>query len=234
MEEHINIVIADDHPIVRQGFIRVIEMDPMFKIVAQAGNGDEAVDLIRQHRPHVAVLDVSMPGKTGLDIVKTLHGELPQMQFVILTMYKDREYFDEAMEQGVKGYVLKENAVNDLLECLKSVHQDKHYISPTLSGYLLDNGGSSERQKDKSQPRRANRLRTAGTSSDRREPDLQRNRRRPVHQLPHRTKPPLQHLPEAGLERPQQAAAVCHRAQGQDLGDGARRGPINHYLMATM
>ena len=151
MEQKINIVIADDHPIVRQGFIRVIEMDPSFKIVAQAGDGEEAVALIREHQPHVAVLDVSMPGKTGLEIVKTLREEQPDMQFVILTMYKDREYFDEAMEQGVKGYVLKENAVNDLLECLKAVHQGRHYISPTLSGYLLDNGGDSGRKKDKSQ-----------------------------------------------------------------------------------
>jgi len=140
MSEVIDIFIADDHPIVRQGFIRIIERDEDFRVIGQSGDGDEALRLIESLQPKIAVLDVSMPGKTGLDIVRHLSNKGPAIEFVILTMYKDQEYFDEALELGVKGYVLKESAINDLLSCLREVHRGRHYISPTISGYLINRG----------------------------------------------------------------------------------------------
>ena len=151
MNEPIKIVVADDHPIVRQGFIRIIEQDPDFKIAGQTGDGSQALALIRELNPDIAVLDVNMPGMTGLEIVKALKAEDTRVEFVILTMYKDKEYFDEAMGFGIKGYLLKESAINDLLNCLRSVHQGNHYLSPAISRYLLQNNASNGTQsKEKS------------------------------------------------------------------------------------
>ncbi|MDJ0836191.1 MAG: response regulator transcription factor [Acidobacteriota bacterium] len=148
MSDQISVYIADDHPIVRQGFIRIIEDDPRFRIIGQSGKGDDALNQIRALNPRIAVLDVNMPGKTGLEIAKALREEDHPTIIVILTMYKDQEFFDEAMNLGIMGYLLKESAVNDLLNCLNSVHAGNHYISPTISGYLIRPRKKKEENKD--------------------------------------------------------------------------------------
>lgn len=132
------VLIADDHPIMRQGLKNIIEQSDAFEVVAEAGDGDEAMHLLEKLRPDIAVLDISMPGKNGLEVVresKKLHLET---HFVILTMFTEEEYFDAAMDCGVKGYLLKENATADLRNCLKSVAAGKRYVSPDLSDYLFE------------------------------------------------------------------------------------------------
>ena len=131
------IVIADDHPILREGLIRTISVEPDFEIVGETGDGKKALELIRDLSPELAVLDISMPGMTGLEIVRKCQQENLQTQFVILTMYKEEEYFNEALDLGVKGYILKENAAADLVECLKYVQRGKYYVSPVISEYLV-------------------------------------------------------------------------------------------------
>jgi len=149
MSEPISVYIADDHPIVRQGFIRVIEGDKAFRIVGQSGDGDTALEEIREAGPEIAVLDVNMPNRTGLQIANALREEGIGCRVVILTMYKDQEFFDEAMKLGIRGYLLKESAVNDLLACLRAVHGGNHYISPTISGYLIrEPGGDTKKRED--------------------------------------------------------------------------------------
>lgn len=144
-----DVLIADDHPLVRQGFISVINHDHVFDIVAECGDGDEAFDKIRTLKPDVAVLDVSMPGKTGLEIIKTVTVADMPTKFVILTMHKDEDFFNEAIDCGVKGYVLKESAVTDLLQCLRAVAQDKFYVSPVISDYLLRRSQQIRRQYER-------------------------------------------------------------------------------------
>jgi DNA-binding NarL/FixJ family response regulator len=138
MSEKTTVLIADDHPIVRQGFVKVIERDPSFQIIAESGDGERALKLIRELEPDIAVLDISMPDMSGLEIIKQIGDDNLPTRFVILTMYKDPEYFDTAIDMGVKGYILKESAIGELLNCLRTVSQNKYYISPLLSGYLLE------------------------------------------------------------------------------------------------
>lgn len=142
MSEKITIVLADDHPIVRQGFVHLIQQDAQFQVLGLAGNGREALAMIRELQPKVAVLDIAMPEMSGLDVAKSVLGETPSVAVVLLTMYRDREYFDEAVSLGIRGYILKDSAVADLLACLRTVAQGGHYISPVLSGYLLRTEGS--------------------------------------------------------------------------------------------
>jgi|GEM_PF-203961 len=131
------IFIADDHPIFRQGLLQIIEGDPELEIVGESGDGEEALQLIRSLCPDIAVLDISMPGMSGLEIVSEVQKESLKVEFIILTMFDDEEYFNEAMELGVKGYLLKENATSDLINCLRAVEKGKHYVSPMISDYLI-------------------------------------------------------------------------------------------------
>ena len=137
MENSISVLIADDHPTFLRGLVGLIEGDGAFKLVYAVQEGRMALEHIKKLKPDVAILDMSMPGMTGLEIVHELRKENLQTEFVILTTYKDEEYFNRAIDLGVKGYILKENTEEELLESLKIVVGGKHYISPTLSEYLL-------------------------------------------------------------------------------------------------
>ncbi|MFQ5676333.1 MAG: response regulator [bacterium] len=131
------ILIADDHPIFRQGLLKILEGEPSFEVVGETGDGKDAYEMLRELRPDVALLDISMPGMSGLEIVKEMNKRDSEVDFVILTMFSEEEYFNEAIEQGVKGYLLKENATSDLVSCLKAVEKGRHYVSPSISDYLI-------------------------------------------------------------------------------------------------
>ncbi len=135
--DKIKIIIADDHPMMRSGVKSVLLADPQIEIIAEAKDGDEAFNLILKHQPDVALLDVEMPKITGLEVVRRIQSENVKTKVIFLTMYKAEDMFNEAMDSGAYGYVLKENAVEDVLESVKSVHQGKYYISPLISDYLV-------------------------------------------------------------------------------------------------
>lgn len=132
-----NIIIADDHPIFRQGLVKIVEHVPDIAVVGEAGDGKQALHLIQRLRPDIAVLDISMPMMTGLEVVQAVNRQSLKCEFVMLTMYKEEEYFNEAMDLGVKGYLLKESAVDDLLTCLRTVSAGNYYVSPIVSDYLV-------------------------------------------------------------------------------------------------
>lgn len=138
MSKKINVIIADDHPLFRKGLKQIIENESCFEITGEAGNGEDALEMIGIKKPDIAVLDVSMPGKTGLEIVKTLNKSGNSVKIIFLTMHKEEFLFNEAMDQGVKGYVLKENASEDIIDCLKLVANDDYAISPVISNYLIN------------------------------------------------------------------------------------------------
>jgi DNA-binding NarL/FixJ family response regulator len=138
MPESIKILIADDHPIFRQGIIKIVEQDHTYEIVAQCGDGNEVIEKIKELNPAIAIIDISMPGMSGLEVLRAAQKERFATEFIILTMYKDEEYFNEAMNLGVKGYILKDNAAKDLLNCLRTVSQGSHFICPELSNLLLE------------------------------------------------------------------------------------------------
>jgi DNA-binding NarL/FixJ family response regulator len=132
------VFIADDHPIFRQGLVRIIDAIPDFKVVGEAGDGEEALLLIEERKPNVVVVDVSMPIMDGIELINTLSERFFDGEFVVLTMYREEAYFNEAMDLGAKGYLLKECASAELLGCLRAVASGSHYVSPAMSGYLIN------------------------------------------------------------------------------------------------
>ncbi len=135
MPEEIKLIIADDHPIFREGLRQIIEKDNKIKIIGEADNGAKALELITEKKPDIALLDIDMPKLTGLEVLKQV-ADMP-VKVVFLTMYSEEDIFDEAMGLGIKGYVLKDSAVNDILECISSVSEGNYFISPSMSNLLL-------------------------------------------------------------------------------------------------
>lgn len=140
MADEIRIVIADDHPIVRRGLRQAIESDEKLKVVAEADDGEAALRQIQELRPDVAVLDVEMPKLDGFGVARAVIGQRLAVEIIFLTMHKDEDIFNAAMDAGVKGYVLKDSAVSDIGGSIRAVSAGQSYISPQLSTYLLQRG----------------------------------------------------------------------------------------------
>ncbi len=134
----IRIVIADDHPIFSRGLRQVLLSDASFELVAEAQDGETALRSIEQQRPDVAVLDIDMPVKDGFDVVRAMEARKLSSAVVFLTMHKDEELFNGAMNLGVRGYVLKESAFSELVDSIKTVAAGRHFVSPSLSNFLLN------------------------------------------------------------------------------------------------
>lgn len=133
----IRIVIADDHPIYREGLRRVIERDPALRVLAEASDGQEALAQIETCRPDVVVLDLDMPKLDGFGVARMLAEKRISVAAIFLTMHKDEDAFNEAMNLGVKGYVIKDSAVTDIVQAIRAVAAGDDFISQPLSGYLL-------------------------------------------------------------------------------------------------
>ncbi|MCA1636851.1 MAG: response regulator transcription factor [Acidobacteria bacterium] len=147
----IRIVMADDHPIVRQGLRQMIETDKNLSIVAEAGDGRAALNLIEQIQPDVAVLDIDMPEMDGFDIVRELQKKRINIEIIFLTMHSEEEIFQAAMDLGIKGYVLKDSAVTDIVASIKSVASGRPFLSPALSALLLNRRRRAE-ELEREQP----------------------------------------------------------------------------------
>jgi len=140
----IRIVIADDHPIFSRGLRQVLLADATFELVAEAQDGETALEKIEQQRPDVAVLDIDMPIKDGFDVVRAMGKRKISSPVIFLTMHKDEELFNGAMNLGVRGYVLKESAFSELVESIKAVAAGGHFVSPSLSTFLLNRRNGHE------------------------------------------------------------------------------------------
>ncbi len=142
------VFIADDHTIFREGLIRILEENGKIEIVGQAGRGDEAWREIQSCQPEIAILDVTMPGLNGLEIAGKIREQNLPTKVVILTMYDDEEYLNQALDAGVLGYLLKENAVSELLNCLGAIAKKQYYVSPALSQYLVRRSAKTRKLLD--------------------------------------------------------------------------------------
>ncbi|MBI3651279.1 MAG: response regulator transcription factor [Acidobacteria bacterium] len=132
------ILIADDHPIFRKGLRQVIETDARLKVVAEADDGIAALELLRQLRPDIAILDIHMPNMSGFELAQAVQQQGIEVAVIFLTMHKAEDLFNAAMDMGVKGYVLKDSAVTDIIGSIKAVLDGQPYISPQLSSFLLN------------------------------------------------------------------------------------------------
>ena len=137
MNSKLKILNADDHPLLREGLFYILNKNENFKIIGQAADGQEALNLIRVQKPDIAILDVQMPKLDGFEVAKILIKEKLATKIIFLTMFKDVELIKKVFDLGVKGYVLKENAVNDIVTCIESVAENKFFISPQASDILF-------------------------------------------------------------------------------------------------
>jgi DNA-binding NarL/FixJ family response regulator len=138
MKDEIKIVIADDHPIFRNGLRNILETVPSFKIIGEADNGDEALELILATKPDVAILDIDMPEKDGFEVARSIFTKNVPVEVIFLTMHKNKRLFNAALNLNVKGYVLKDSAMADLINAVKAVSRGQNFISPLLSTFLID------------------------------------------------------------------------------------------------
>jgi DNA-binding NarL/FixJ family response regulator len=132
------IVIADDHPIFRQGLRQVIEKDAELCVVGEAEDGEAAIARVHELQPDIVILDIDMPKLDGFQVVKKIHEKMLPVKTIFLTMHKGEDMFNEALDLGVPGYVLKESAVVDIIQSIKTVAAGKNFISPQLMDYLLN------------------------------------------------------------------------------------------------
>ena len=142
--EQMTILVADDHPIFRKGLRDIIMEEKDFKVVGEVGEGDRVMKMVNDLKPDVLLLDINMPGANGLDIAGQLRCEGSLVKIIVLTMHKEESIFNKAMDLGVLGYVLKESAVQDILNSIKAVTNDQYYISPGISQYLLKRNAKTQ------------------------------------------------------------------------------------------
>jgi len=135
-KEVIKLVIADDHPLFRAGVKNELEKSGDIKVIGEAGDGATALKMINEFNPDAAILDIEMPEKTGLNVAEELNSQNNTTKLLLLTMYNDRKIFLQALDSGVMGYVLKDEAINNITRAVKSVADGKYYLSPELSGFL--------------------------------------------------------------------------------------------------
>lgn len=125
----IKVLLADDHSIVRAGLRRLVEESEDMEVIAEAADGREAIRLVHQNMPDVAVIDISMPGMDGLEVVQQLHTFYPHKPILILTMHEEAQFVVRAIEAGAMGYITKQSAPEQLVEAIRKVHAGSRYLT---------------------------------------------------------------------------------------------------------
>ncbi len=128
----IRILIADDHDIIRAGLHSVLETDPGFSVVAEASSGRESLELARQHRPDLIIMDVSMPDMNGIDATTAILKELPGTKILALSMHENREFLIKMLKAGASGYLLKIGAAKEISVAIRTVLDGRVYLSPSM------------------------------------------------------------------------------------------------------
>jgi DNA-binding NarL/FixJ family response regulator len=206
MAQRTTVLIVDDHPLFRSGLRQVIAGDPRFELIGETGNGEAALQLIQEKRPAVAVLDVNLPGLCGLEIARKLQTKRLPTRIIMLTMHKDEETCNRALDFGARGFVLKENAVEEILKAIAAVTDGEHYLSSTISGYLV-------RRRNRAEALAAKKPGLDDlTKAERRILKLiagKKTSRETFHQPAHRRGAPRKYQRQARIDRQPQPVAVC-------------------------
>ena len=134
----IRVLIAEDHTIVRKGLRSLLDAEPGIEVIAEAKDGQEAVEKTERLRPDVVVTDISMPGLNGLEATRRIKKRFPEVQVVILSMHTNDEYIFQVLGAGASGYVLKQSAVQELVSAIQMVSRGQSYLSPSVSKRVVE------------------------------------------------------------------------------------------------
>lgn len=137
MGNKINILVADDHSMVRQGLKQILELEKDITVIAQASNGNEAVRLAKECKPDIILMDINMPGINGLQAIKEIRQENLPCKIIVLTIHEDREYLFKTLQMGAEGYVLKDAEPAVLIEAIRNVYNGQSYIQPNMTKELV-------------------------------------------------------------------------------------------------
>ncbi|HET6204834.1 MAG TPA: response regulator transcription factor [Planctomycetota bacterium] len=146
------ILLVDDHTLVRAGLRRILETQPGFAVVREAADGNAALAALDETSPDVLVLDLSIPGRDGFEVLRAVKAKRPQTKVLVLTMHADPAYVARAVQEGADGYLLKDSAVSDLVQALRAVQQGGVYYSPAVQrrlGEILRRGPAPARPIDR-------------------------------------------------------------------------------------
>jgi DNA-binding NarL/FixJ family response regulator len=138
MKPKLRIILADDHPVYRDGLRQMLEPDPALHLVHETGNGRDALEQARRLKADVLLLDIDMPGMTGLEVARERQSHRDPFEIIFLTMHREEDLFNEALNLGVNGYVLKESAAADILTAIRFVAEGRPYVSPSLTEFLMN------------------------------------------------------------------------------------------------
>lgn len=145
----IQVLIVDDHTIFRQGLATIINRDPEVTVIAQAKDGQQAIDLFREHQPDVTLMDLRMPQMDGVEAITAICAEFKQARIIVLTTYDTDEDIYRGLQAGAQGYLLKDTGADELFNAIRTVHSGRKYISPEVGLKLaerINNPELSERE----------------------------------------------------------------------------------------
>lgn len=148
--EKINLLVADDHTIVRDGIVSLLQSEKLFVVVSTAGNGYEVIDIISKKDIQVCLLDINMPGLDGIETAKLIREKKPGIKIIMLTTYNDKEIISELIHIGVSGYLLKNSDKQELVEAVHKVMKGRHYFSEEVENIILQ--GLSEKKSPEVMP----------------------------------------------------------------------------------
>jgi len=134
----VKLLVADDHKIFRQGIKKLLEEEPDLQVVGEAADGREAIKKATELKPDVILMDIAMANLNGLQATKQIKKILPDTKVIMVTMHKNEEYVLQSFQAGASGYILKEGAVEELVSAIRTIHQDKSFLSPAISKTLID------------------------------------------------------------------------------------------------
>lgn len=135
------VLIVDDHPVLRKGLGRLIDSKNEFTVCGEAGNADEAMDLIRKLEPELAIVDIGLPGTNGIELTKAIRKEFPKLAVLVLSVHEEELYALRALRAGAMGYIVKQDAIENITAALREVSQGRRYLSAVLGAIATNPDG---------------------------------------------------------------------------------------------
>ena len=138
------ILLVDDHPVLRKGLVRLIDSNDEFVVCGEASTASEAMKLIRELRPDLVVADIGLPGASGIELTKTIRAESPKLPVLILSMHEEALYATRALRAGATGYIVKQDAIDNIAVALRDALKGGRYLSPVIAEQMQNNGPDTQ------------------------------------------------------------------------------------------